>query len=354
VAVKIREKLLKTGERSLYLDIYSNGRRSYEFLDLRLNGDRDLDKERLRLAEVVRAQRELEVFAGKHGLVPDHRGRVLLLDYGREIAHGKHPKVQMIKSLVYLEQFDKTIQLRAVDDRFLARYQDYLADSGLSPTTASLYFSALISLLNQAVVDKLIPQNPAKFVKRLKVQENIREYLSIEDVQALAQTPISGKHGPEVKRGFLFACYCGLRWSDVRNLTWGMVANNRITKRQQKTGGVVYIPLHESALALIQPDGPEAHRSDELVFDLTGLNNPSRYLQPWARNAGLQKKVTFHLARHTAATLLLEHGADIATVQRILGHSKIDMSLHYAKSTDPLKKKAVDAIPKLRLGPNEQ
>jgi integrase len=350
MSVKIREKPLSTGERSLYLDVYHKGRRERIFLDLRLTGKKDHDKEAFRLAETIRAQKELEVLTGAFGLLSANLGKVPLLDYCRIKAEKKGLKDHLRKALKYIEAFNPTIQLKAVDERFLEGFQERLTASGLGPATAGHYFDAINGVLNQAVKERILLRNPGQAVKRIKVPERLKDYLTLLEVQALANTPIMGEDGTggEIRRAFLFSCYTGLRWSDLKALTWGMIRDNKIQMRQAKTQQSVYIPLNKTALTLIETPGQQIHHKDENIFGLTGTD-PNQYLHPWGLRAGVQKHFTFHTARHTNATLLLEHGADLFTVQRLLGHSKAEMTMGYAKVTDGKKRAASEAIPGLDL-----
>jgi hypothetical protein len=95
-------------------------------------------------------------------------------------------------------------------------------------------------------------------------------------------------------------------------------------------------------------DGQD-HPQDALVFGIESKSDPNQYLISWGKAAGVQTALYFHLSRHTAATLLLEKGVDVAVVQKILGHTKIEMTLRYAKVTNQLKRQAVDSL-KLNLG----
>lgn len=85
------------------------------------------------------------------------------------------------------------------------------------------------------------------------------------------------------------------------------------------------------------------------MFQLPPQCAKNRYITHWAEKAGIERRVSFHTSRHTAATLLLESGADLFTVQRILGHTKADQTMIYAKVTDPLKRKAVEGLPKIKM-----
>ena len=350
MSVKIRAEKLSTGEQSLYLDVYHKGRRERLWLDLRLNGDKQHDKEALRLVETIRTQKELEVLTGAWGLLSANLGKIPLLDYCRVKAEKKGPKDHLRKALKYLETFNPTIQIQAVDSKYLEGLQDHLTNSGLGAATAGHYFEAVNGVLNQAVKEKIILANPAIGVKRIKIPERLKDYLTSEEVQRLANTPIMGADGigGEIRRAFLFSCFTGLRLSDLKSLKHGEIRDGGIQKRQAKTQSFVYIPLNETAMALIATPGQELHHKDEKVFGLTGTD-PNQYLHPWGLSAGVEKHFTFHTARHTNATLLLENGADLYTVQRLLGHAKAEMTMSYAKVTDPTKRRAVDSIPGLDL-----
>ena len=85
---------------------------------------------------------------------------------------------------------------------------------------------------------------------------------------------------------------------------------------------------------------------DEYVFPLLSntKSNTDQYLKKWGLLAGIDH-VSWHTARHTMATLALEHGAELRTVSELLGHSGLSTTLRYAKATDPLKKAAIKSLP---------
>ena len=121
-----------------------------------------------------------------------------------------------------------------------------------------------------------------------------------------------------------------------------------IIKRQKKTKNPVYIPLNKSATALIF-DGAE-HLPDDFVFSLHEQKYEGkgyRTLKQWASDAGITKKIGWHTARRTFATLTLGCGANPVTVARLLGHTGLSQVMKYAKATDEMKRKAVEALPEL-------
>jgi integrase len=156
--------------------------------------------------------------------------------------------------------------------------------------------------------------------------------------------------GVEVRRAFLFACQTGLRISDLETLTWGQIERSplQIIKRQKKTKNPVYIPLNETAAKLIM-DG-KLHGNDDLVFKFLYKRDVLyRHLERWGTSAGMTKKLTWHTARRTFATLALESGVDIYTVSKLLGHKSIEQVAKYAKATDRLKRAAVVALPSIKI-----
>lgn len=336
MGVVLRKKTLKDGRKSLYLDTYRNGRRQYEFLGLHLTGDRDQDKERMRLAEIIRGQREIELFSQAHGLVADHVGRMTLADYCKG-------KIERKSLMDHVETHFKGLEIRALDDRALAGFQSYLLTT-LKPSTVKVSMSLLNAVLNQAVREKVLPRNPGNLMRRIKGQESPTVYLTREEIQALARTPITGEEGTggRIKKAFLFACFTGFRFSDLQKMTWGEIRGKEVVLTQKKTGGVVRVPLNETAWELINP-GDRIPPAKESVFNL-GANMAAQYLPAWGKAAGLTKGLHFHVSRHTFATLALEAGADPTTLKSLLGHSHIDMSLHYAKVMSPARKKAVDGM----------
>jgi len=349
MGVTIRKRKLENGEISLYLDYYDRGQRSYEFLKLHLTGDKTSDKEKLRLAEIVRNQKEIDLFAGTFNLVPSHRKKTTLVEYSRPIV-GKKNRSNGNAFLVHMEKFFGTTKLCDISEKLLEEFQTALEDFGLKSSTIETYLNLLGSILNLAVREKYIVDNPLRNAKRHRAEDPVLEYLSIDECELLSRTPIMGESGlgGKIKKAFLFSCQTALRWSDAISLTWGAVASpdkngqRQIAKRQVKTKDVVYIPLSADAWKLI--DDHLEHKDDDLVFGILSKTDPNQYLVPWGKKAGIKTGLYFHLARHTAATLLLENGVDIAVVQKIVGHKSIEQTLRYAKVTNRLKREAVDGL----------
>ncbi|MDR0447269.1 MAG: site-specific integrase [Treponema sp.] len=349
MSVRIREKRGK-----LYLDIHVNGRRFWETLGLSLSTDKQQRKEILRLAEICRSKRESQIVSGEWGLIDPVSGKQSLIGYMTAIGKGREKKDHVNRVLKYLDTYQGgNIALGQVTEKWLEDFQGYLIkESGLSKGTAGRYEAAVRFALRKAARDRLIPRNPSQGVKAITIPESDLVFLSFQEIQLLANTPLGGILGAEVKRAFLFACFTGLRISDLKTLTWGDINRDplQINKRQEKTERKIFVPLHPVAWDIIN-DGA-IHNYKELVFpelSQSKTDTVSNYLVPWAKKAGIEKQIGWHTARRTFAVLSLESGAEIYTVSKLLGHTNLKTTQVYAKATDKMKREAVDALPSIEI-----
>jgi integrase len=255
----------------------------------------------------------------------------------------------------YLEKYPggTAIRLAQITPRWIEQFQNYpLKDTGLKPSTASVYPKAVRAALRKATRDNIPVKNPAESVKSLPEPETDLVLLSTDEIQKLAGTPmpIKGNLGAQIRGAFLFACYTGLRISDIRTLTRADIVSDppRILKTRKKTGDGVTIPLRGTAWLIIkdrQPDNP-----DEPVFPYPNTKSDTgRYLTGRADAAGVITHVSRHTARRTFATPVPENGADIYTVAGLPGHTGIEQAAKYAQVTDELRRKAVDALPCIKI-----
>ncbi len=194
----------------------------------------------------------------------------------------------------------------------------------------------------------LIDRNPFKLLDaKEKPQKNsaMREFLTIEELRQIMATPCRYEI---VKQAFLFSCFTGLRYSDMKALLWSEIhkaADGKtlyIEHTQVKTKKSVTIPLSEEALKWM----PKKKAGKEHVFYQLQITSTTVevLLEEWMKEAGIQKHITYHCSRHTAATLLLTLGADLYTVSKILGHSSIKMTEVYAKIVDKKKVETVNLV----------
>lgn len=356
--VSLRSRAMKNGGESLYLDYMVDGIRQREFLKMyivpeRSGADRVQNEATRQMAQAVRAKRTLELQGGAYSLSlrPKQSGRMLrayIAGIEAEFRAAGHKSYAdtLGKIRNWLAKYGKDIPLGRVDRDYLVGFKLYMADK-LAASTVFVLFSNLGSILNRAYREDLIPYNPmSKLEPAQKAQkpESTRDFLTLDEVRKLAATDYPF---PDIKSAFLFACFTGLRMSDIIKLDWSMIGDTaegglQVQERQTKTGKIVYVPLSANALAWL----PE-RRMEGKVWLLPSQQEISRHIREWTKGAGMTKRVTFHVARHTYATLLLTYGTDIYTVSSLLGHRSVVTTQIYAKIVDDKKRKAVDSIPAL-------
>ena len=368
-AVRLRTKLIKNGNQSLYLDIYHKGQRRYEFLHIYLipernREDRIRNRHSLDVAHRIRNRRLAElqetIYTDRHTL---HKHRSNLIDYIDTFCAARKSSYRSLslglkQHLIYYK--GPVIPFSCITKSFLSGFHHYLNQAPargnvakhhprlLSQCTKWNYFNIFSRLLNKAAREGYLLRNPMHDLSaedRPRRAEPRKTYLVIQEIRRLAATPL--KRHPEVKQAFLFACLCGLRFSDVKRLQW----NNLQTDSrgfttaeiiQKKTGSRLYLPLSAEALKQLPCDTER----EGLVFKhLPDASYTSKLLKRWGQAANISKHVTFHVSRHTFATLSLTYGVDLYTISKLLGHSNIRVTQVYADIISEKKREAVDAIP---------
>jgi site-specific recombinase XerD len=337
------------------LDIYyAKRKRKKEFLGIYLepNEDKTYRNEKLKLAENIKAKRMIELTNEEFGFPSKDKQKQNFVEYFKLQMErkGRNTKSTWSNTLNYLLHYTKgSIPFNHIDTNWLEGFIDFLLKS-VSPQSASTYFSKVKCALKESVRDRILPHSPADFVKSIKVPQKEREYLTIDEIRKIAATSFKDE---EVKKAFLFACYTGLRFSDIISLQWNQIKEtnfngNGITyaihKRQTKTGIISHIPLNETALNIIG----NRPNTDSLVFNLdmhhrSILRNIKRLLEA----AKIDKYITFHCARHTYAIMLLANGANLMTVKELLGHRDIKSTQIYAKVVDESKVNAINNLPSI-------
>lgn len=380
--IKLRFKQLKDGNQSIYLDCYVNGIREYKFLNLYLRPDNSREnkmwnKEQLRLANAIKAQYIIDIQNGEFGFKDRNRTRKLsFLTYCEDMAaeyeaNGQTSCAVLMRSAVkrMTAYKGKNITFNHIDKEFLIGFIEYLNSDirdfdkeskdkkrkpkPLSEVYKEALFARIMVALNKAERDGIIVKNPGKDIDRkLKphAEQKSRCYLTLDEIQKIIDTEY--KPDNDIKPAFLFCCFSGLRYSDVQKLTWGEITVSpegyaQIETNMQKTGKDITIPLSDNALKWL-PERTDQTSASRIFYKLPDqVTNADVRLRTIIKKAGITKHVTFHMSRHTFATLTLTYGADLYTVSKLLGHSNIRTTQIYAKIVDESKRKAVNLIPKL-------
>ena len=357
--VRLRMKELANGNKSLYLDIYRNGKRTYEYLKMYLIPETDHNARRqnqaiMAAANAIKSKRIIQLTNGEAGI--EHREKVFLLDWmetykENQAKRGKKDGNQIMVTIRILKDFaGESMTMDQVDKAFCQEYIDYLLTEyrpkgkRVSNFTLHTYYRILNGALNAAVRAEIIKVNPFTKINnsdKIRLPESKRAYMTIEEVRALIATPVQDGR---VKNAYLFSCFCGLRISDIVGLKWKNVfvdnGQYRLAVAMQKTKEPIYLPLSNEALKWMPEREDKA--ADDHVFSLP--SNINQYLKPWAEAAGITKRFTFHTARHTFATMMLTLGADLYTVSKLLGHTSVRMTQVYAKIINQKKDEAVNLV----------
>ena len=380
--VKLRYKALKDGNQSIYLDCYVNGIREYKFLSLYLRPETSREnklwnREQLRLANAIKAQYIIDIQNGEYGFKDRNRSRKLnFITYCEEMAaeyeaNGQNSCAVLMRSAIkrMTDYKGKNITFNHIDKDFLIGFIEYLnsdirdfdkaaKDKNRKPKPLSnvykeALFARIMVALNKAERDGIILKNPGKDIDRkLKPhsEQKTRCYLTLEEIQRIIETKY--KPDNDIKPAFLFCCFSGLRYSDVSKLTWKEITVSQdgyaqIETTMQKTGESITIPLSDNALKWL-PEREGSLPESRIFYKLPDqVNNADVRLRTLIKKAGISKHVTFHVARHSFATLTLTYGADLYTVSKLLGHANIRTTQVYAKIVDESKRRAVNLIPKL-------
>jgi site-specific recombinase XerD len=317
---------------------------------LSISSDPTQAREARRLAEVIRARRELQLVAEVQGMIDPVGSKSSLIGYAEATAKSMPKTSHLGKSMKYLRPFAGAIRLEAIDESFLERYRECLVKaSGLAVASSVNYFQGLKTLLRKAVRDRLLTRNPGENVRGIRSPDSKRIALTAEEIARLAATDPGGKLGAEIRRAFLFSTQSGLRVSDLHALRWGDIERTpepRLAMRQTKTEGMVFIPLNATAWKLVN-DGA-IHREDEAVFNIP-VGSCSAVFKRWAKVASITKPLSWHIGRHSFTVALLESGAGIYEVSKLLGHRSIRQVETYARMTSAMARRAVDLLPALEL-----
>ncbi len=227
-----------------------------------------------------------------------------------------------------LRLYRESIDCKNVTEAFIRGYIEFMRARRNQESTINRSLSILRMFINMAIKEKSMRTNPMKDTV-IRKHEGLRHFLEIEELQFLyrrflessAQLTYSER---ESLRAFLFSCFTGLRYADLKTLTWEDIQNGKIRKRTQKTGSLIYIPIPSQAQKLMQT------KNGSLVLHVVNNSSFNKNLRSAAQRLGYKKRLHTHLARHTFATACISLGIPVEVVSRMLGHSNLQTTLIYA------------------------
>lgn len=384
---KLKQKALSDGNFSLYLDYYlgrvnvkdektgeitNKVQRKREFLHLTLLAsprtplERQQNKETLALAQKIRFEREQELKESMHGYRLKKDRDINFIDYFRAYIDGYTKKdirmmqialnrfIDFLKDTPEYNKFSFRIKPEQITRDMIEAFTEYLQSRSVGEGAKSIY-ARFKKVIKYAIEHDVMIKNPCNgIIIKVDEQRLKKEVLSQEEIQTLIATHYENEN-PNIRRAFIFCLYCGLRYCDVKDLTFENVdfANKRLNFEQSKTKGhstssSVIIPLNEGILKLIgEPQQPD--NRTVLIFPLPSYEMCLKALKRWVKRAGINKHISWHCARHSFAVNILNNGANIKTVASLLGHSGLKHTEKYTRAVDSLKQEAINSLPELNF-----
>lgn len=379
---KLGAKILSDGRESLFLDYYlgyqmawseklgrevakKNRRREYLSLYLwqapRTPIERQQNKETLELAKKIRFERGQQLLEQGEGYRLKKDNNINFLDWmwsyyeaytkgdKRHIKRAHDVFIDFLNATPEYQKYAKRLKSEQLDKEMIEAFTEYLQHRfrGEGPHTLYARFKKIIA----AAVDKDVMRKDPCHGISITIDNGClkKDVLSMDEIKQLITCHYQGE-SENIRRAFLFCLRCGLRFCDVKDLTYSNVDfSNRLLKFEQaKTKGhssasSVVIPLSDGVLELIGKPSVEGNR-DELIFPLPSHTMCLKALRHWCKRAGIDKHITWHCARHSFAVNILNNGANIKTVAALLGHSGLKHTEKYTRAVDALKQDAINSL----------
>ncbi len=385
---KLGAKILSDGRESLFLDYYfgytmvydeekdkmvarKDRKRDYLKLYLwqapRTPIERQQNKETLELAKKIRFERGQELLESVGGYrLKKERRKINFLDYFQTYIDNYTKKdIRMVQIALQrfkdflnetpeYNKFAKSIKPEQLNKDMMVAFTEYLQSRSIGEGAKSIY-QRFKKVIKFAIEHDVMTKNPCTGIV-IKVDEQIlrKDVLSLEEEQTLINTHYDGEN-PNIRRAFIMCLYCGLRFCDVKDLTFANVdfSNKLLKFEQNKTKGHsansgVIIPLNDGLLKLIG-EPTENQTKDSLIFPLPSYEMCLKALKRWVKRAGIEKHISWHCARHSFAVNILNNGANIKTVASLLGHSGLKHTEKYTRAIDSLKQDAINSLPTLEI-----
>ena len=275
---------------------------------------------------------------------PLSNGRSFLTFFKEEIANSslkESTRQNHLSTLELLQEFKKEVLFTDLTFEFVSSFDNYLQSKGYHLNTIAKHMKHLKRYINVAINKEYMDIQKYAFRKyKIKSIEGSHTHLAPEELHKFENLQLTGRYTrlQKTKDAFLFCCYAGLRYSDFTNLTSANIVEFHqetwIIYKSVKTGMEVRLPLY----LLFECKGIQIlqrYKDDfNSFFKLKDNSNINKELNILAGLAKIDKRVSFHTARHTNATLLLYNGANITTVQKLLGHKSVKTTQVYANIMD--------------------
>lgn len=232
-------------------------------------------------------------------------------------------------------------QLNKINHKFITDFEFYLkSERECAHNSTIKYIKNFKKIVRIAIANDWIVKDPFLNYK-VQLKEVKREFLSEEEMQTMLEKDLHTHRLELVRDIFIFCCYTGLAYSDVKKLSKdsiviGIDGEKWIKTNRTKTGTRSSIPLLPPALKILKKyENSPLSVSKGVLLPVLSNQKSNAYLKEIADLCGIKKNLTTHLARHTfATTVTLSNGVGIESVSKMLGHTSIKTTQHYAKILD--------------------
>lgn len=236
------------------------------------------------------------------------------------------------------EKYNRSdIGIKEIDYIFITDFEVYLlTTAGCNPNTTAKFMQFFKRIVIIAKNNGWLKVDPFANYK-IRIKKVDRGYLHQKEIEAIMAKKFSTKRLDQVRDIFVFSCFCGLAYIDVKNLRENNIRTSFDDKlwimgKREKTGVTFTIPLLDIPKKILEkykgalPEGR--------ILPVPSNQKMNAYLKEIGTLCGIDKDLTFHIARHTFATLTLSKGVSIESVSKMLGHTNIKATQIYARITD--------------------
>lgn len=264
---------------------------------------------------------------------------------GQEYAPGTLERYQTslkhTKDFLFWKYNISDINIEKIDHSFIMEYEFYLRSvRKCANNTAVKYIKNFHKIINQCLANGWLNKDPFANYKA-KIKEVTREFLTEKEIETILNKRFVSERLELVRDIFIFSCFTGLAYIDVKQLTLdnislGIDGDKWIFKNRQKTETASKIPLLPVAQEIINKysEHPVCKNENRLLPILSN-QKMNAYLKEIVDVCEINKDLTFHIARHTfATTVTLSNGVPLETVSKMLGHTNLKTTQHYAKILD--------------------
>ena len=371
--VTLRAKKLSTSRFHLFLDVTKGGRRQKKYLKLYVSQDYTkpqtnesgeliydkkgfpiskpilpVDNEHWVLANNIKTEILNDLNKSRYDFDEEKRLNSSFTQYFFDYVEKEKYKKSRVPNAVFQQflQFtdNQHVKAKHVDEDFVLDFACHLKNK-LKYETPYKYFMVFKRVVRKGYKCKILLSNVAEDISIKKKKGAPKDILCSNELRRLYATPAKDE---VVKRAFLFTCYTGLDYNDVKNyFKWENVKEYEeglmIHGNRGKTGSEYLIPLHAEAIKLIG----ERMGGDSLVFDMPAHHNVTKILNRWMEDAGVNKHITYHCGRHSLCMNLLYNGVAIHDTSKIMTHSRVQETEGYARRIGAMKNKSIHQLPSL-------